>query len=202
MIIGAGGHGQAAYEIFSKSYKIFFVDDNPKLKRVLGAEVLGGTESLLQLRNSYSNVFVAIGDNVVREKLVKKVLGLGYNLVSAIHNTACVAATAKLGQGIMLGAGAVLGSSVILKDGVVVYPNVTIEHNTLVKEFTYFGPGANISGDNDIGRLSFIGTGATTIQNITIGHSVTVGAGAVVINNISDKATVVGIPAKPIRRRK
>jgi serine O-acetyltransferase len=47
-----------------------------------------------------------------------------------------------------------------------------------------------------------IGTGAKIIGDIKIGNNVKIGANAVVTKNIPDNCTVVGIPAKIIRREK
>jgi acetyltransferase-like isoleucine patch superfamily enzyme len=46
----------------------------------------------------------------------------------------------------------------------------------------------------------FIGSSATIIPKIIIGEYVTVGAGSVVIKNIEKNITVVGNPAKIIKK--
>jgi serine O-acetyltransferase len=45
-----------------------------------------------------------------------------------------------------------------------------------------------------------IGSGAKIIGGFTVGSNVTVGANSVVLQAVSDGETVVGIPAKPIKR--
>jgi serine O-acetyltransferase len=52
-----------------------------------------------------------------------------------------------------------------------------------------------------IGDNVFIGTGARVLGGIRIGDDAVVGANAVVIKDVPDGATVVGIPAKIIKRR-
>jgi len=47
-----------------------------------------------------------------------------------------------------------------------------------------------------------IGSGAVILPGISIGRGATVGAGAVVVCAVAPGATVVGVPARPIRSRK
>jgi acetyltransferase-like isoleucine patch superfamily enzyme len=45
-----------------------------------------------------------------------------------------------------------------------------------------------------------IGTGALIMGGVTIGKGATIGAGAVVTRDVRDKETVVGIPARRLRK--
>ena len=46
-----------------------------------------------------------------------------------------------------------------------------------------------------------VGLGANIIQGIKIETFSTIGAGSVVINNIGKNSTVVGVPAKDIKKK-
>jgi len=48
-----------------------------------------------------------------------------------------------------------------------------------------------------IGRDVHIGTGAKVIGPVTIGAGARIGANAVVVDDVAERATVVGIPARP-----
>lgn len=52
----------------------------------------------------------------------------------------------------------------------------------------------------EIRKNAFIGIGATIIEFVRIGENATVGAGAVVLKDVAASETVVGNPAKPIRK--
>lgn len=51
-------------------------------------------------------------------------------------------------------------------------------------------------------RGSSIGSSATLMAGITVGEGAFVGAGAVVTKDVPDFATVVGVPAKPLKKKK
>ena len=53
----------------------------------------------------------------------------------------------------------------------------------------------------EVGDNCYFGTGCTILGPVKIGNNVTVGAGAVVIHDIPDGCTVVGVPAKIIKRQ-
>jgi serine acetyltransferase len=61
-------------------------------------------------------------------------------------------------------------------------------------------PTCNLSGEIRIGEANFWGTGAKIINRKRVGNNVTVGAGAVIVNDVPDNVTVIGVPARVIKR--
>lgn len=53
-----------------------------------------------------------------------------------------------------------------------------------------------------LGENIFIGAGAKVIGGVSVGDNTKVGANAVVVKDVSQGDTVVGIPAKPVKRVK
>lgn len=51
-----------------------------------------------------------------------------------------------------------------------------------------------------IGKNCLLGAGCCVLGDITIGNNVKIGANAVVLENVPDNCTVVGVPAKIIKR--
>ena len=51
-----------------------------------------------------------------------------------------------------------------------------------------------------IGKNTFIGSNATLVAPIKLGKNVFIGAGSVVINNVNDNQTLVGNPAKSLKK--
>lgn len=106
----------------------------------------------------------------------------------------------RLINGCMIGASAKFGEGLVIMHpvGVVVNSKVTGGRNIVVESGVVIGDEkghAPILG-NDI----FIGAGAKIIGGITIGDRVKIGANAVVVKDVPSDVTVVGIPAKIIKR--
>ncbi|MFN4062655.1 MAG: serine O-acetyltransferase [Parazoarcus communis] len=88
------------------------------------------------------------------------------------------------------GAGVVIGETAEIGDDVTLYHGVTLGGTT-------WNPGKR---HPTLGDHVVVGAGAKILGAITIGSRVRVGANSVVVKNVPDDRTVVGIPAKIVRR--
>jgi serine O-acetyltransferase len=103
--------------------------------------------------------------------------------------------------GCIIGRGAEFGPGFVLihSDGVVINgsvkggKNIHIEHQVTI--------GAERRASPVIGNDVFIGAGAKIIGSVKIGDGARIGANAVVVHDVPPHTTVVGIPARPVRRR-
>lgn len=86
--------------------------------------------------------------------------------------------------------GIVIHQDSIIGDETIIYQNVTIGRKDTSSQ------GAPVIGKNCI-----IGAGAAIIGEIVIGNNVKIGANAVVNKNVPDNCTVVGNPARIIKRK-
>lgn len=77
---------------------------------------------------------------------------------------------------------------------------VTIGHEASIGDFNEFNPRAVISGRVTVGSDCLFGAACSVRQGLTIADGVTVGMGAVVVKDIPKASTVVGVPAKEIKR--
>ncbi len=207
VIVGAGGHGRETAEILrhqadsGAGFELLgFVDDNPKLQgaTVLGLRVLGGSPWLQQHRADVAAV-VALGHPKLNRQVTARAADLGIDFVSAVSPAARIAASARLGRGVIVFPGVVISTDVVIDDFVTVNVAASISHDSRVGRHSNLNPGARLAGNVRVGAGCYIGMGAHVIQDRVIGDGAVVGAGAAVIRDIPADATAVGVPARVIK---
>jgi UDP-perosamine 4-acetyltransferase len=207
LILGAGGHGKVVLDILLAAGEhrvIGFIDADRSLAgtSVGGVTVLGAPNLLPKLRSKAKGAIVAIGDNHTRRSYAAMVREHGYELINAIHPSAVVSPTARVGKNVTICAGACVCVEATLGDSVIVNTGAVIDHECDVAEAVHVCPGALLAGRVRVGAGAIIGMGAKVIQCLTVGAVAIVGAGAVVIEEVPAGATVVGVPARVIKLAK
>lgn len=104
--------------------------------------------------------------------------------------------------GCIIGRGADFGPGFVLlhANGVVINGDVRGGSNVQVRHQVTIGAN-ELDQSPTLGSDIVIGAGAKIIGNITIGDGARVGANAVVVHDVEANTTVVGIPAKPVKRK-
>lgn len=92
-----------------------------------------------------------------------------------------------------------LGSTIIRK-GVKIDNLVHVAHNADIGEHTALVAHSMIAGSVTIGAGSWIAPHVAIRDRQTLGKNVLAGLGAVVVSDVEDNQTVVGVPAKGIRK--
>lgn len=85
--------------------------------------------------------------------------------------------------------------------GIVIHHTCVIGDNTLIYQNVTLG-GRNGESGPVIGKNVVIGAGACVLGSITIGDNVKIGANAVVLESVPSDCTVVGVPAKIVKKKK
>ena len=206
IIIGSGTYGQVYAEYLRENgqYEIigFLDDDLAKTGlNILGIKVLGVVSLLETIENKESiSVFVAIGNNKVRLKILKYVEKLGYKTPGFIHSSCNIPISVEIGKSVYILPGCNIMPRTILHDYVMISMGVNIAHHVIVESGCFFSQGANVGASITIGEQSLIGIGSTIKTNVKrIGKNVLIGAGAVVIRDVPDNAVIVGNPGKILR---
>ncbi len=203
IIVGYSGHAHVcieAIESHGKTIKYYcenvLKDVNPYKLEFLGSEkeerAIGKLKEL--------NYFVGIGNNKIRESVIKQISeSIGKKPINAIHKSSVVSKSARIGHGVLIAARAVINPQTIIEDGVIINTNATVEHENIIKAFSHLAPGAVLCGNISVGKNSFVGANAVVKEGINIGDNVTIGAGSVIIKDVPDNATVVGNPGKILK---
>lgn len=194
VIIGAGGLGREIKNLLIRDHEfVGFIDD-----RQLEKEYLGNFE-VLSIHQDKSFV-VAIGDPLLKKTLVEKAAVVSVNYINLLSKHTVVKSEHLKGEGIIICDGVIVTIDCIIGSHVLLNLNVTVGHDVTIGNYCSVMPGANISGNVTIGEATLIGSGAVILQGLTIGSNVKVGAGAVVTKNVPDNCTVVGVPARIIKK--
>lgn len=207
VIIGAGGHGREVLDVVEARNLeegtwdfVGFIDDGHPDRSLLErrqAAWLGGLDVLSGQHGTY---VIGIGDGRARQRIDAAASSVGLKPATLVHPVASIGADVRLGSGTIVTAGVRVTTNIRTGRHVHLNLNSTITHDCVLEDYVTVNPGANISGNVVLQEGVTIGTGAAVVQGITIGAHANVGAGAVVINDVEPGATVVGVPAKPIRR--
>lgn len=84
----------------------------------------------------------------------------------------------------------------------IVNTNASLDHDTVMEDFSSLAPGATTGGNCRIGQHTAISIGAVLIHGIHIGEHSVIGAGSLVMKSIDSNIVAYGTPAKAIRQRK
>lgn len=103
-------------------------------------------------------------------------------------------------NGCVIGAGAKFSPGFVIMHpvGVVINSKVSGGANIVVESGVVIGDEKGQAPK--LGNNIFIGAGAKIIGGINIGDNVKIGANAVVVKDVPDNVTVVGIPAKVVKK--
>lgn len=204
LIVGAGGHGRVVLDIlrFGKMHRVIgFLDADDSLAgtEVSGVPVLGHPQHLLKLRGKARGAIAAVGDNRARVSYAAHLAAAGLELIQAVHPSAVVSTTAKIGQNTVICANAVIGADAQVGPSVIINTSAVVDHECVVGEGAHIAPGALLAGRVTVEGGAFVGLGSRVIQCLKVGGNAVVGAGAVVIRDVAPGSTVVGVPARIIR---
>lgn len=207
-IYGTGGFGREVAWLLSACpalEPVCFIDDNEASHgRLLGGLSVMG---LAQAQRAFPGVtaVLAVGSPKLRQHLAAKASDAGFSFEPVIHPSVFMSPSVRLGTGALICAGSVLTTNIELGSHVQINLACTIGHDVIIGDYSTLAPGVHVSGWVCAGKRVFIGTGAVIMNGtkehpLVIGDDVIIGAGACVTKSIPPGLTVVGVPAKPIRR--
>ncbi|MBL7743783.1 MAG: acetyltransferase [Chitinophagaceae bacterium] len=201
-IVGYSGHAFVIVDIFLNAGRLVtaYCDSEEKTLNPYHLNYLGKEMEVIHKLKKF-DYFACVGHNGIREKIHTNLSQLLGNPINAIHPSAVISASVKMGDGIMIAANATLNPLVEIGRGVICNTSSSIDHECIIGDFTHIAPGAVLCGNVKVGRSTFIGANSVIRQGITIGNNVTIGAGTVVVKDIPDNSTVIGNPARKLVKK-
>lgn len=107
----------------------------------------------------------------------------------------------SVGEGVIIHEGVLLGTNIQIGNNVVIRWAANITHDNHLGDFTFIGPNSTLCGYVTTDYGSYIGASSVIKQGINLGTESVVGLGAVVVKDVDPFSTVVGNPAREIRKK-
>jgi sugar O-acyltransferase (sialic acid O-acetyltransferase NeuD family) len=203
LIVGAGAQGRVILDILRASNEhecIEFVDENQALwgTAVNGALVRGNVEQAL--RAPGVAFILALGNPKVRLALSQRIEECGGMFLNAIHPSAVVMPSVRMGKGNMIGAMTVVNTNASVGNHTIINTGAVVEHDCAIADGAQISPGAHLGARARMDRCAFVATGSIVLSRVSIGAEAVVAAGAVVTKDLPARVLVKGIPARVCER--
>ena len=211
VVYGAGGLGREVLRIVEdvnetnapaqKKKILGFIDDGVPEGTILeGYPVLGG-QARLQAWGTPLDVVFGIASPTIKRNLYA-VLSANPNLAypSVCHPLSYVSHGSILSQGVVMAQFSMISLNVSLARFVFLNTGAEIGHDSIVGQYVSIMPTVNISGNVTIGDGVFIGVKATILQGLSVGEDATIGAASLVYSDVPTGCTVLGNPARIVKR--
>jgi UDP-perosamine 4-acetyltransferase len=205
IVLGGGDHAKVVIDTLLAMGRQILGYSDPEAGGgpVLGISRLGGDENVFQLSAAgvlLANGVGSAGPTPLRRVVYEKFKARGYVFERIVHPSAVVATQVQLDDGVQIMAGAVIQPGAFIGANSIVNTAASVDHDCSIGSHVHIAPGAVLCGDVRVAPDVHIGAGATIIQAITIGAGSIIGAGAVVVKDVPPNVTVVGVPARVIKR--
>ena len=202
IILGSGGHARSVISVANsmKKWNIkAIVDFNFKGMNELinDVPVQSFDQTIKKINPLNANVFIAIGNNLERFNIYKKIKKYKFSYPNLIHPLAFLDPTSKIGNGNYIGQFSNVGAYSKIGDFNIINTHSNIEHEVSIENFNQLSPGAIICGRSSLKCKTFMGANSVIIDKLKIAEDTTIGAGAVVLKDIEfPNNTYVGVPAR------
>lgn len=185
---------------------ITLFDDDPALRGMeRHGRAIAGTLADLALWVSGGKIDQAIigTANVrrldVRRRVAAFLDGIPVALATAIHPTAFIAPSARIGAGTFVGPMAAVHTGTVIGRNVCIYTGSTIDHDNRLEDHVFVSPGVHTAGQVIVESGAYLGPGVVVANGCRVGRDSIVGAGAVVLADIPPRTVAFGTPARPVQ---
>jgi hypothetical protein len=152
VIVGAGAHARKLwhYAIALGETVCAFVDDNPQAVSPSPNVPCMSVQEARQFGHGQRFV-VAIGNAIVRKRMLKSFEEKGWVVVTLIHPSAYVAPDAHIEVGTVVCAHAIVETGAYIGIGSIVDVGAIVDHGSIVGAYNHIRPGSVLQPDTRIG---------------------------------------------------
>ncbi|WP_349410681.1 acetyltransferase [Pseudalkalibacillus sp. SCS-8] len=206
VVIGNGGHAKVILDLIEAAglYRVIgYVDEKYERTSFEQGVFYTSFHSLdLKRLSPECKVIIAIGDNLTRRKIYKKLALSEEKFATLIHPTAVISPRASIGPGSIIMANAVIHADANVGSQTIINTNSVVEHDCQIGDFVHLSPSATLTGNVTIEDDVFIGAGSTVIPSVSVRKGSIIGAGSIVIKDVPPNRKAVGNPAVVLEKRK
>jgi sugar O-acyltransferase (sialic acid O-acetyltransferase NeuD family) len=207
VIVGAGGFGREvlawlrdAAGLASSSTDPFrvkgFLSQDPHAldNFQLDVEILGYIPEYTIEEND--RFLVAIGDIHDKMDVIGQLQEKGAKFTSFVHPSALVAASAKIGEGVIICPFALVSDHVVVGDHAMLNFYASCGHDSVVGTGCVLSPYATLNGYSVLENEVFLGTHATVAGRRRIGHRSKIAANSAAMRDVPPRTFVEGVPGR------
>jgi len=211
-IYGASGCGRSLMPVARAQLKrlgnpaeIVFIDDSLVAETIINSHRAMNYAAFKANPATQKKVLIAIANSQVREKISIQLEQDAIELWSVQADNVVLMDEVEIAAGVALSPFVSITSNI--KIGKCFHANLYsyVEHDCVIGDFVTFAPGVQCNGNIHIHDHAYIGAGAvikqgTPDQPLIIGRGAVVGMGAVVTKSVPAGVTVVGNPARLLKK--
>ena len=211
-IYGASGCGRSLMPVARAQLKrlgnpaeIVFIDDSLVTETIINSHRAMSYAAFKAHPATQKQVLIAIANSQVREKISKQLEQDAIELWTVQADNVVLMDEVEIATGAALSPFVSITSNI--KIGKCFHANLYcyVEHDCVIGDFVTFAPGVQCNGNIHIHDHAYIGAGAvikqgTPDQPLVIGKGAVVGMGAVVTKSVPAGVTVVGNPARLLKK--
>lgn len=171
LIVGAGGHGRCCLDIIRNLncyQEIVFLDDGNVNNIINDCKVIDTVDKMASYYPTYQHIFIAIGNNELRKKLINQAKEIGYCVETIISPHSIVSNYASVDEGTIIFDNVVVEANAVIGKGCIVTSNATINHDAVIEDYCLIYSNSVIRPNTLIGSLSRIGSNCTVTFNTKI----------------------------------
>lgn len=203
VVVGGGGFGREVIswirQIISDEARgdvIGVLDGNPACLDGFnyGVPYLGKPQ---EYRHSGDiELVLAVGSPAAKYALAEQLRAVGGKFATIVHPSAVIAATAKLGEGVIICPQSLVSADAHVGDFVTINACSSVGHDARIGQYGTLSAHVDVMGFAVLGEACFLGSGARVMPKVAVGSRCTVGAGAIAMRRLPDGMTLYAPPSK------